>query len=124
MTQGALAQDIRPLLQSCNTALLRPLSGLPATPPAGPRNSMTAAAKRLVRRQKRKNWENLWLFLERERLLIKKETESLFAVFDPRVAFQNITGIDSTLYCSAVKRLSLYHRHFGAPVPVFKRFGG
>ena len=53
-----------------------------------------------------------------------KATESRFAVFDPRVALQNITATDSTLYCSAVKRLGLYHRHFGAPVPVFKRFGG
>src|SRR5271165_4718909 len=39
---------------------------------------------------------------------------------DPRVALQNITATDSTLYCSAVKRLGLYHRRFGAPVPVFK----
>jgi len=56
--------------------------------------------------------------------MLQKRTESPFAVFDPRVAFQNITAIDSTLYCSAVKRLGLYHRHFGAPVPVFKRFVG
>ena len=56
--------------------------------------------------------------------MLQKRTESRFAVFDPRVALQNITATDSTLYCSAVKRLGLYHRHFGAPVPVFKRFGG
>ena len=52
--------------------------------------------------------------------MLQKRTESPFAVFHPRVALQNITAIDSTLYCSAVKRLGLYHRHFGAPVPVFR----
>jgi len=50
--------------------------------------------------------------------MLQKRTESRLAVFDPRVALQNITATDSALYCSAVKRLGLYHRHFGAPVRV------
>jgi hypothetical protein len=52
----------------------------------------------------------------------------LFAVFDPRVALQkhykNITATDSTLKYRAVKRLGLDYRHFGEPLPLFKRLGG
>ena len=38
--------------------------------------------------------------------------------------FKNITATDSTPKYHAVKGLGLEQRHFGEPVPLFKRLGG
>ena len=55
--------------------------------------------------------------------MLQKRTESRLAVFDPRVALQNITATDSTLKYPAVKSLGLAYTPFGAFAPLFKRLG-